>query len=147
MSRYHQGRFRPKNPEKVKGDVTNIIYRSSWELKTLIYLDDSPDVLSYSSEEIKIPYSSKLDGKLHIYYPDFCVTARQKDGNIVTFLIEVKPEKQTRPPIQGKSKRTYITEVKEWAKNTSKWEAAKRYCQKHDMKFVILTEKNLGILY
>ncbi|NDB85179.1 MAG: head completion protein, partial [Alphaproteobacteria bacterium] len=28
----YKGKFNPKNPNKYKGDPTNIIYRSRWEL-------------------------------------------------------------------------------------------------------------------
>ena len=38
-----QGKFRPKNPSKYKGDPTNIIYRSSWELTVFKYLDNNPE--------------------------------------------------------------------------------------------------------
>ena len=73
MAKYYQGKFNPKNPHKYKGDFTNIIYRSGWELKLMSYLDKHPHVTKWNSEEIIIPYRSCVDGKMHRYFPDFYV--------------------------------------------------------------------------
>ena len=35
----YKGFFKPKNPQKYNGDPTNIIYRSRWELKFMMYLE------------------------------------------------------------------------------------------------------------
>ena len=43
-----QGFYKPQNPDKYKGDVKNIVYRSSYELTYLRKLDLDPDVLEYS---------------------------------------------------------------------------------------------------
>ena len=69
----YQGKFKPRNPQKYRGDSTNIIYRSGWELKLMSYLDKHPGVLLWNSEEIVIPYRSPIDGKMHRYFPDFYV--------------------------------------------------------------------------
>ena len=45
----YQGRFKPKNPSKYMGDPTNIIYRSSWELRLMSYLDDHKNVTAQAS--------------------------------------------------------------------------------------------------
>ena len=61
-------------------------------------------------------------------------------------MIEVKPEKQTKPPkIQKNITRKYITEVKTWGVNEAKWKAAKEYCDDRKWKFYIFTEKELGV--
>ena len=39
-----QGYFTPQNPDKYKGDITKIIYRSSWELKFLVYCDNTMSI-------------------------------------------------------------------------------------------------------
>ena len=70
----YKGYFKPKNPKKYKGDPTNIIYRSSWECKLMIRLDEDPNVISWGSEEIIIPYRSPIDNKIHRYFVDFIVT-------------------------------------------------------------------------
>lgn len=142
----YKGYFKPKNPKKYKGDPTNIIYRSSWECKLMIRLDEDPNVISWGSEEIVIPYLSPIDNKIHRYFVDFIVTKINKEGIKETILIEVKPEKQTKPPkIQKNITRKYITEVKTWGVNEAKWKAAKEYCDDRKWKFYIFTEKELGV--
>jgi hypothetical protein len=144
----YSGTFRPKNPQKYKGDYTNIIYRSSWELKLMMWFDTHPDVLEWSSEEIIIPYRSPIDGKVHRYFPDFYVRKRNKDGIIETIIVEVKPYAQTQEPKkQKKVSKSYINEVKTWGINSYKWKAARDYCEDRKWKFQIITEKELGIKY
>jgi hypothetical protein len=142
----HKGRFSPKNPKKYKGDPTNIIYRSSWEKKTMKYLDEKDAVLEWSSEEIVIPYICPTDNKRHRYFPDFLVKARMKNGNIQTMIWEVKPKKETREPQKRKRiTKQYITEVMTWGKNTAKWSAASEYCLDRGWIFQLITEDELGI--
>ena len=73
MAKFYQGRFKPDNPQKYKGDSSNIIYRSGWELRLMRYLDKHPHVTRWNSEEIIVPYRSPIDGKMHRYFPDFYV--------------------------------------------------------------------------
>lgn len=142
----YKGIFKPKNPGKYKGDYNNIIYRSSWELKLMIYLDTHPDILQWSSEEFYIPYRSPIDGKIHRYFPDFYVKKRSKDGVLDSLVIEVKPKKQVEPPkIKKEVDRKYLKEVKTYGINTAKWKAAKEYCELKKWKFLIMTEKELGL--
>ena len=137
-----KGKFRPNHPEKYKGDPTNILYRSSWELKVMSNLDKADNVETWSSEELSIPYISPLDGKRHRYFVDFVV--KYKDGK--TVLIEVKPDKQTRPPeVQTKKSKKYIKEVMTWAINSAKWVYAQKYCEKNGYEWKILTEKELFV--
>lgn len=144
----YQGYFKPKNPHKYKGDPTNIIYRSSWELKLMKYLDERKDVVKWGSEEIVIPYRSPIDGRVHRYFPDFVVTKINKDGIQETALIEVKPKSQTQPPKrQNKITKRYLTEVKTWGVNEAKWRAALEYCKDRGWTFHIFTEKELGIKF
>ena len=35
----YRGRYIPSNPKKYKGDPSNIIYRSLWERKFMVYCD------------------------------------------------------------------------------------------------------------
>lgn len=141
-----KGLFKPKNPAKYKGDPTGIVYRSSWELKFMDYLDKHQDVITWQSEEFYIPYRSPIDNRIHRYFPDFLVKKREKDGTVKTVLIEVKPEKQTKPPKHpGKVTKTYIKEVYTWGVNEAKWKAAEEYCQDRGWSFHVFTEKQLGI--
>lgn len=144
----YKGFFKPKNPTKYKGDPTNIIYRSRWELKLMVYLDSHPDVLQWGSEELIIPYKSPIDNRVHRYFPDFVVRKRSMDNKVETVVIEVKPAAQTKPPTPQKSRtRKYINEVHTWGVNSAKWKAAKEYCDDRMWKFIIMTEKELGITY
>lgn len=141
-----QGRFKPKNPQKYKGDPTEIIYRSGWELKFMLYLDSRKEVITWGSEEIIIPYRSPIDGKIHRYFPDFIVTQINKEGKKETLVIEVKPYNQTIPPKKtSKITRKFLTEVKTWGTNEAKWKAADEYCKDRGWIFRIFTEKELGI--
>lgn len=143
--KYLQGKFTPTNPEKYVGDITNIVYRSSWELKFLQYCDRNPDILQYGSEEIIIPYLHPVDKRIHRYFPDFVLKVKTKDQQIKTLLIEIKPEAQTKPPPMKKRSRQQIQEVVKYAINKSKWEAAQQFCKKNGWEFEILTERSLGI--
>lgn len=139
-----KGKFKPKNPQKYKGDPTNIIYRSSWEFKLLVILDTHPDVLEYASEELIIPYISPLDNNVHRYFPDFWVKRKNTNGIVETLLIEVKPFYQTQKPEKSlKQTKKYITDVANWAVNSAKWKAAEKYCKQKNWKFMLLTEKQL----
>lgn len=142
-----QGYFKPKNPQKYKGDPTNIFYRSGWELKLMLYLDSRKDVVSWGSEEVIIPYRSPIDGKIHRYFPDFIVTKINKQGKKETAIIEVKPYYQTIPPENNnkKSKKRFLNEVYTWGLNEAKWKAANEYCKDRGWTFHIFTEKELGI--
>lgn len=142
----YSGRFTPKNPEKYRGDVTNIIYRSLWERKAMVWFDENPSVLQWASEEVVIPYVSPIDNRVHRYFPDFLIKAKGLDGRVKTMLIEVKPKSQTEPPVKKKKNtRKYLNEVATWGVNDAKWKAAREYCADRLWEFHIITEKELGI--
>ena len=146
-SKYNQGRFHPQNPEKYKGDVQNIIYRSSWELKFMQWCDRNPNVIEYASEEFCIPYLSPIDGRVHRYFPDFIMKVKEQSGEIKKYIIEIKPKRQTVPPVQTSKKRnkTFINEVKTYVVNEAKWKAAEEWCKDHLLEFMVITEDQLGI--
>lgn len=141
----YKGKFSPKNPWKYKGDPTNIIFRSLWELRVMKYLDENTAVIEWSSEELAIPYICPTDNRRHRYFPDFIVKAATKDG-VQTMILEVKPKKETREPKKRKkATRQYITEVMTWGKNQAKWAAAREYCADRGWQFQLITEKELGL--
>ena len=142
----YSGRFLPKNPKKYNGDSNNIIYRSSWEVRVMKYLDDHPNVLWWSSEELAIPYKSPIDNKVHRYFPDFITKIRRKDGSVMTYVLEVKPEKQTKMPVKRKKTQTYINETVTYAINQEKWRAAELFCFEHGWQFKLITERELGLV-
>lgn len=121
--------------------MANIISRSSYELRVMKYLDEHPDVLEWSSEELAVPYISPLDKKHHRYFPDFIVKMKEKSGIIKTVMIEVKPHIQTLPPVlkESKSKKA-LKEVATWGINQSKWFAARAYCAERGWSFQLITE-------
>jgi hypothetical protein len=141
----YKGRFQPKNPKKYNGDADNIIYRSTWEVRVMKWLDEHPNVVWWASEELPIPYKSPLDNKIHRYFPDFIAKIKQKDGSVMTYIIEVKPLEQTKMPVQKKKTQRYIREAATYVVNQEKWKAADIFCQEHGWKFMIMTEKELGI--
>ena len=141
----YKGIFKPKNPQKYKGDPSNIIYRSSWEKMVMKYLDDNPGVIWWGSEELPIPYRSPIDQKMHRYFPDFIVKVRRKDGLVMTYLWEVKPYLQTKMPVQKRKTQRFIQEAATYAVNQEKWRAADIFCREHGWQFQIITEKELGI--
>ena len=144
----YKGKFRPKFPQKYKGDPTKIIYRSLWERNCMVYFDQNPSVIKWSSEEVIVPYKSPIDGRWHRYFPDFLIRICNKEGITETILIEVKPFKETREPKKrSRVTRQYLYEVKTWGINSAKWEAAIEYCKDRKWKFMIITEKELGIKY
>jgi|TARA_R110000744_G_scaffold377858_1_gene493290 hypothetical protein len=141
----YKGRFIPKNRQKYLGDFNKIIYRSSYELKFMNWCDRNESIIGWASEELAIPYRSPMDNRVHRYFPDFYIEVKQSDG-IQKFLIEVKPDRFTRPPKAGKRKtRRYLQEIANYAVNEAKWLAAKDFSSKQNMVFKLVTEKELGI--
>lgn len=142
----YKGKFKVKNPVKYAGDLSNIVYRSLWELRFMNWCDQNESILEWGSEIVVVPYISPLDMKIHRYFVDFFIRVKNSQGNIEKYLVEIKPEKFTKPPEipQRKTKR-FIDEVFQYGVNDAKWKAAFEFCQNRNMKFVILTEKDLGI--
>jgi|TARA_A100001515_G_C4477751_1_gene179041 hypothetical protein len=142
----YKGKYYPSYPKKYKGDPTNIIYRSLWERKFMVYCDKSEKILEWGSEEIALPYRSPVDNKVHRYFPDFYIKVEENTGLIKKYLIEIKPLKQTTKPKKPKRQtKGYLREVYEYAKNQAKWKAATEFCEDRMWKFKVMTEKELGI--
>ena len=142
----YKGRYRPSNPKKYKGNPSNIIYRSLWERKFMVYCDNHTKILEWGSEEIALPYRSPIDNKVHRYFPDFYIKVRESNGKIKRYIIEIKPKKQTmEPKVKKRKTKGYIYEVYEYAKNQAKWKAAEEFCKDRMWEFKVLTEDELGI--
>ena len=142
----YKGKYQPSYPKKYKGDHTNIIYRSLWERKFMVYCDKNENILEWGSEEVVVPYHSPIDNRYHRYFPDFYIKVRESNGKIKKMIIEIKPFKQcVEPKVQKKKTRGYIYEVMEYAKNQAKWSAAKEWCLDRGYEFKVLTENELGI--
>jgi hypothetical protein len=134
----YSGRYSVKNPSKYEGDPTKVIYRSLWEKHAFKWCDDNPNIIKWSSEEVVIPYLYEVDRKYHRYFMD--LKLKTKQGK--TFLIEIKPDGQTRPPKSARRTKRYLTESLTYIKNVNKWEAAEEYAKDRGWEFVIWTEKN-----
>ena len=142
----YKGKYYPSFPRKYKGDPTNIIYRSLWERKFMVYCDKNQNILEWASEEIAIPYRSPIDNRVHRYFPDFYMKVKETNGKIKNYVIEVKPAKQTKPPKKPKRQtKGYIREAYEYAKNQAKWKMAREFCADRQWEFKVVTEKELGI--
>jgi hypothetical protein len=109
------------------------------------YFDDNPNVIWWASEELSIPYKSPVDNRMHKYYPDFVAKLKVKTGLIKTVMIEVKPNAQTKMPVQKRQTKRFIQEAATYAINQEKWRAADLFCKEHGWQFQILTEKELGL--
>lgn len=143
---FHKRIYKPIFPEKYSGDPTNIIMRSSWETKFANWCDKNKAVLSWKSEETVVPYRCPTDDRIHRYFIDFQIQLRQRDGLIKTYLIEVKPHKQTLPPVYpGRQTQRYLTESMTFIKNQAKWKAANEYAKDRAWEFKIITEYELGL--
>ena len=142
----YKGKYKVRAPYKYKGNPTKVIYRSLWELKFMTYCDTNINILEWGSEEVYMWYKSPIDNRPHRYFPDFYIKVREKDGTIKKYIIEVKPQRQTKPPARPKRQtKGYLREAFEYAKNQAKWKAANEWCLDRGFEFKILTEKELGI--
>lgn len=149
MVQYYKGRFSPRNPQKYRGDHSNITYRSSWEARVMKYFDEHPNVLEWSSEETVIKYKSPIDGQWHRYFVDFYAKMKDVSGKVTKYLIEVKPMAQTQAPAiqpyKKKPSKSYVKAVQTWGINEAKWDAAREYCKDKGMEFTIITEHDLRL--
>jgi hypothetical protein len=144
---YQQGKFRPKNPNKYNGDPSNIVFRSSYELKMFQYCDLKENVISWESEEKCIPYLDPITGRYKRYFPDVLIKYKDGEGNIRKALIEIKPKKDLIEPEKNPKRKTkaWVYRVQTWAKNQAKWSAAREWCKDRNIEFRIFCETELGI--
>jgi len=133
----------PKNPNKYIGRYP-IVIRSSWERMFCQWLDANTNIVSWLSEGHAIPYFDPIQMKRRRYYPDFWMKVKTPQG-YQEYLVEVKPRKETMPPIiKGrKSKKTQLHQEATWVTNQAKFEAAEKYCQKMGYIWKIITEEQL----
>ena len=55
----YRGRYSPSNPKKYKGDPSNIIYRSLWERKFMVYCDMNERIILKNDQEPSMQYFIK----------------------------------------------------------------------------------------
>lgn len=138
-SKYTQGTFIAKNPQKMVGSPRPT-YRSSWELRVMSFLDEHPSVIQWGSECVRIPYVNPLTGRGTVYVPDFLIKYADSKGNQRVEIVEVKPKKETIwEAAKSKRDKAYVI------LNTAKWQAALQFCHKNGIRFRVLNEDDIFV--
>ena len=138
MSRFASGKYTVLDPKKYVGKK-NPTYRSSWELQFMRFCDTHPSIQKWASEAISIPYRCPLTGRQTIYVPDFFIQYMDKNGQVHTELIEIKPQNQTLREKVGRNKNNQL----QYAKNVAKWRAAQAWCKAQGIKFRVVNEQDI----
>lgn len=153
MAKFKQGFYEPVYKEKYiqpfdrtmnKGQWPE--YRSSWELLFFKFCDANPAIARWTAEPFAIYYISPKDNRQHRYFIDGYI----EWNNGLKYLVEIKPFKECHPPKPPKSQtpRTQMRFQKAYETylvNQAKWDAARDFCGKKGLKFIVLTEKELGV--
>jgi len=137
----YKGKYKVKNRDKYVGDVDNVVYRSLWERNAFRWLESNSNIKAWAAEEVVVPYLCETDGKIHRYFLDLWF--KTSDGE--TYIIEIKPKKETVPPKKPKrgSRQRHLSESLTYVKNQSKWKAAHQFAQSKGWHFQIWTEDTL----
>jgi hypothetical protein len=138
MSKFAQGYYTPKNPDKYVG-IGKIKYRSGWEMVFMQFADNNDKVIKWASESIRIPYRNPLTGKQTIYVPDFFIVYQGRNGQPTAEVVEIKPSKQTSLQEAGKSRRDQAAAIV----NQAKWQAAGEWCRRNGVTFRVITEHDI----
>lgn len=142
MARFTQGLYTPNNPEKYIGDITKIRFMSSWELSMHKFLDNNTKIIRWSSETIAIKYIKPTDQKIHRYFPDYYIEYINTQNQLRRCIIEVKPHAQTKVSKARKPKNKLYEDI-QYAVNQAKWQACKHFCDRNNIEFKIVTEKQM----
>jgi hypothetical protein len=169
----HQGYlhkvYKLKYPEKYVGDTNLIIYRSGWELAFCRWCDNTPSIIHWSSEPIKVPYYDRVskleeckkfglnpnDPKnwtVKNYNVDFWIEVDKGEGIIEKIFLDIKPSQKLNKPIPPnpnaplKEHKRFNIEAKEYLINEAKFAAMKAYAEKNNAKFYVFTEDTLSSL-
>jgi TnsA endonuclease N terminal len=138
MSKYANGFYQLLNPQKYVGKKTPH-YRSSWEHTFMRFCDNNPAVLQWANEAIHINYRNPFTNKNTIYVPDFFMVYVDATGQKHAEVIEIKPTQETTLEAAGNNKRAQAAAIL----NMCKWQAACAYCQANNLKFRIVTERDI----
>lgn len=139
-----KGLYHPINPSKYKGNLP-IIYRSLLELKMMRWLDKCQNCISWGSESVIVPYLFTVDNQMHNYIIDFNANFRTRTGEVKTYFIEIKCDRELQKPIAStkKKKENFLRECLQYQKNLCKWETAKKWAKSKGAEFLVLSETDL----
>jgi hypothetical protein len=138
MTKWAQGKYTPKNPQKYVGNHVPT-YRSGWELTFMTFCDNNKNILYWASESLRIPYKNPVTGKQSMYVPDFFVVYENKFGKKLAEVVEIKPKKQSiiESKVANAKDRLVV------AINHAKWAAAMAYCKSQGYTFRVINEDSL----
>jgi hypothetical protein len=137
MSKFAQGAYTVKNKQKYVGRGTPR-YRSGWEHAFMRFLDNNDHILQWASESISIPYRNPITGKQSIYVPDFLITYKNRNNQMIAEVIEIKPKKQSVVESKMKANERAVVAV-----NYAKWDSATKWCRKQGLLFRVITEDDM----
>lgn len=137
MGNWAQGVYTVKNIKKYVGNHKPK-YRSGWELRVMMFLDENKNILYWASEAIAIPYLNPLTGKISRYVPDFFVVYKNKHHQQKAEIIEVKPKSQT-SLTEAKTRHDKLHAIV----NQAKFTAANAYCKQHGYTFRVVTQDSI----
>lgn len=139
MSKFSQGIYTIKNPEKYVGGSPPV-FRSSWERRVFMWLDNNPNVVRWASEAVKIPYRNPLTQAMSNYIPDLLIEYNDKTGTRHVELVEIKPLRETVLE-RAKTRKDKMA----LAVNMAKWQFAQQWCKQQGIKFRVITERDLFV--
>ena len=134
---FQQGTYTVMNQHKYAGKGAPK-FRSGWELAFMRFCDSNDHIITWSSESIQIPYRHPLTGKNTRYIPDFLIQYRNKNNQVVTELIEIKPKKQSIIESKANNRDRAVVAV-----NYAKWDAAQKWCKRNGLVFRVVTEEDI----
>jgi hypothetical protein len=137
MSKFAQGSYVIKNAHKYVGKGSPR-YRSGWEHAFMRFLDNNDHVVNWASESISIPYRNPVTGKQSMYVPDFLITYRNKNNQLIAELVEIKPKKQSVIESKMTARDGAIVAV-----NYAKWDAATKWARRNGLTFRVITEDDM----
>lgn len=146
MPNYHQGIYEVKNKDKYLG-TKNPRYLSSYELAFFKFADAHSSVLEWGSEIVIVPYYNPVKQRKSRYYVDIFIKYQNKDNEIISELIEIKPSSDLKKPKAGKGRKrsSVLYEQATFNTNIAKWQAAEKYAEARGWRFRIVTEKDIFI--
>ena len=118
-------------------DIVHVGSRNQLNLGAILDFRQADFNLAHS-EEIVVPYYYDGDKRYHRYFPDLKIVFEKQ-----TLLVEIKPDKETKPPTGSKRTKRYINEAFTYVKNMNKWEAANEYAKDRGWEFQVWTENTL----